>query len=182
MGVGEKSFKSWFWTEQSFLSLRLEVRLNALTISLGLLLTVPLSLSDLGHDESFRIIVLSEPMKVAVWKWHFPFLKCFAEEVLTSSTPEISSNFQSKPSWKYKNNLRCGSSLCLFFQFYLKGKTSCENSVTYLWSKLCFHWHKVSLVTPLRVTVCWAVWNWSFTDAQYCSSPLDWTEGYSLRI
>lgn len=62
------------------------------------------------------------------------------------------------------------------FWFYLKGKASSENCVLYLWRKLCFHWHQVSSVTPLRKTLCWAVWNRSFPDAWYCSSPLDWKE------
>lgn len=32
-----------------------------------------LSLSDLGRDEYFHTMVLSEPMNFVVWKWHFPF-------------------------------------------------------------------------------------------------------------
>lgn len=67
---------------------KLEARLNILASSLWLLLTcLCLPLSDLGHEESFHTIVLSEPMGIVIWKWHFPFWKCFAEEILTISTP-----------------------------------------------------------------------------------------------
>lgn len=97
-GSGRKEFQVVVLNCSVF-RLRLGVRLNAVTISLWLL-TAFVSLSDLGHDESFHIIVLLEPMNVVVWKWHFPFLKCFAEEVSTSPTPEISGNFESKTKLK----------------------------------------------------------------------------------